>query len=223
MPISRVISRPETSSVPFRPGARNSRPPPVPLRRASKNSGRKAIRARSRSSSLAGAGEGADHVPEVVRDQARHDRVQVDHRQPAAGRLVQQDVVDLGVVVGHPLRHAPRRPGPPARRPTASAPGRTRSRPGARRPGCAVSRRDGVFQRREPARGVVEIGDRLVQPRRRAGPAAVAGSGRTPGPPRRPAPWSQRSRPHGSPRCRGRPARNCPRGPARSCRRPGRG
>ena len=48
-----------------------------------------------------GGGTEADGVAEVIGAQAGHDGVQIQHAQGLAGILVQQDVVELGVVVGH--------------------------------------------------------------------------------------------------------------------------
>ena len=49
-------------------------------------------------------GAKADRVAKVVRRQPRHHRVQVDDAQPLHRPFVQQDVVELGVVVGDPQR-----------------------------------------------------------------------------------------------------------------------
>ena len=45
-------------------------------------------------------GTGADGVAKIIGGQARHYSVQVDDAQTLAGGLVNEDVVDLGVVVG---------------------------------------------------------------------------------------------------------------------------
>ena len=47
---------------------------------------------------------GANHVPEVVQDEAGHQRVEVDDTDPLAGHIVDQHIVALAVVVCRPQR-----------------------------------------------------------------------------------------------------------------------
>ena len=49
-------------------------------------------------------GRGAHHVAEVVRRQSGHDGVEVDHADTFAGGVIEQDVVELGVVVRDAFR-----------------------------------------------------------------------------------------------------------------------
>ena len=49
------------------------------------------------------AGGGADHVAEIVENEAGHDGVEVDDAEGFACLVVEQDVVELGVVVGDAL------------------------------------------------------------------------------------------------------------------------
>ena len=44
--------------------------------------------------------DGAHHVPEVVQDEAGHNRIQINDADGVVRVFVQHDVVDLGVVVG---------------------------------------------------------------------------------------------------------------------------
>ena len=53
-------------------------------------------------------GSKADGVAEVVAHQSRHHRIQVDDHQGLVGLNIKQDIVDLGIVMGHPEGELPR-------------------------------------------------------------------------------------------------------------------
>lgn len=54
-------------------------------------------------------GTEADRIPKIIGSKPRHDRVKVDNAKTFAGRFVEQDVVQLGVVVGDAQRQLARR------------------------------------------------------------------------------------------------------------------
>ena len=97
--------------------------------------------------------------PQVLLDKARLDRVQVDQGQgPAAGR-VEQDVVELGVAVDHPLADQPLGAGilqHPGERAAFVDPGETGVEGGA----LVVARRVAQPPRRQVA---IEVGRRVVK------------------------------------------------------------
>ena len=117
--------------------------------------------------------------------EARHHRIEVHHAERLAGPLVEEDVRDLGVVVGGAHRDLPtgrgkgegRGQGPPVeeRLDLGAAGG------GARH----AVRRDRPLEGREPRRRVVEGHDRLVERRGRQvlelGQEASEGAGRLAG------------------------------------------
>ena len=49
-------------------------------------------------------GSKADGIAKIVCRQSRHHRIQINHTQSLHRRAVQQHIVELGVVVGHPQR-----------------------------------------------------------------------------------------------------------------------
>lgn len=53
-------------------------------------------------------GTEADRIPKIIGSKPRHDRVKVDNAKTLAGRFVEQDVVQLGVVVGDAQRQLAR-------------------------------------------------------------------------------------------------------------------
>jgi len=54
-------------------------------------------------------GTEADRIPKIIGSKPRHDRVKVDDAKTLAGRFVEQNVVQLGVVVGDAQRQLTRR------------------------------------------------------------------------------------------------------------------
>ena len=108
---------------------------------------------------------GADHVAEIVERRAGHGGVEVDDADGFRGDFVEKHVVELGVIVGDALRDVPR----------GDEAGDARAIRGAGEreiylgldlrgsvPGVEL---DGGAQRIQTFGRMVEIGDRLVQPR----------------------------------------------------------
>ena len=113
------------------------------------------------------ARRGADHVAEIIERQSRHDRVEVDDADALLRGVVQHHVVELRVVVRRPLRQdALRLQVDQPRGDRLAAQGEVDLRPG--QPG-AIGRvgLDGLFQGGKTLGRVVEIGNRVVQSRRR--------------------------------------------------------
>ena len=111
-----------------------------------------------------GGGGGADHVAEVIERATGHGSVQIDHADALGGHVVQQHVVELGVVVGHALRDVPGGDEiGDARAIRGAGAGEVdfRSDSGGAAGGV---RGDGGFQCFQPFGSVVEIRDRFMQP-----------------------------------------------------------
>ena len=110
---------------------------------------------------------GPHEVAEIKQRKARHYGVQVHHAQRVARRRVEQHVGKLGVVVHDPFRHhaPPRRCGlhQNCREVTSGAYLRD-FLPRTHRPTDRVALH-GALERLQPARRVVEVRNRLVEPR----------------------------------------------------------
>ena len=112
-----------------------------------------------------GGGGGADHVAKVIQGGTRHGGVKVDDADALRGDVIQEDVVELGVVVGDPLRDFAggdevRDAG--AIRGTGEREVDLRLDLGGAVLGVGLN---GGLEGFEPFGGVVEIGDGLVEPR----------------------------------------------------------
>jgi len=110
---------------------------------------------------------GAGHVAKIVQREAGHDRVEVDDAERLPRGVVEHDVVEFRIVMGDTLRRVPA--GLEVEQPVhqALAPA---DKPDLRRhPGDPPGRigADRALQRLEAPAGVVKIGDRLAQARRR--------------------------------------------------------
>ncbi len=112
------------------------------------------------------AGHRTDHVAEVEERRTRHDRVEVDDAQGLAGRRVEEDVAQLGVVVHDALGHLAAGQRIEQQRRDLGVLADERDLLGHRpRPPGRVAV-DSVFEAGEASRRVVKAGDRLFQSRR---------------------------------------------------------
>ena len=110
MPISKVMSLPENARNFFSASVRNCPP-------SRKIAAHQRFKHRKLHGDLAqillvfrrGAGGGAHHVAEVVERQAGHHGVEIDDADGFAGFVVEQNVIELGVVVGDALGQILRR------------------------------------------------------------------------------------------------------------------
>jgi hypothetical protein len=50
------------------------------------------------------AGGGAYHISEVIEDEPRHDRIEVEHTECLTCFPIEHDIIELGIVVGDPFR-----------------------------------------------------------------------------------------------------------------------